>query len=63
MPANGRIQFPGEAREIRFRGGGFWQFWWHPRFRECQRVAVNQNQVTQVIRTDERDCNQGGGRN
>ncbi|HOW46925.1 MAG TPA: hypothetical protein P5163_16325 [Rubrivivax sp.] len=45
------------------RGGGFWQFWWHPRFRECQRVAVNQNQVTQVIRTDERDCNQGGGRN
>ena len=41
------------------RGGGFWQYWWNARLAQCQRVAVSDNQVTQVIRTDPGACGPG----
>jgi hypothetical protein len=40
------------------KDGAYWQYWWSHQRAQCLRIAVNRDQVTQVIRTDEHDCNQ-----
>lgn len=39
-------------------GAGYWQYWWNPQREQCVRVAVNGGRVSQLITTDEHDCNQ-----
>jgi hypothetical protein len=40
---------------------GYWQYWWSSQRDQCIRVAVNGNRATQIIATDEHDCNQTAG--
>jgi hypothetical protein len=37
---------------------GYWQYWWNAQRDQCIRVAVNGNRATQIVTTDEHDCNQ-----
>jgi hypothetical protein len=39
-------------------GSGYWQYWWSAQREQCVRVAVNGGRVSQLITTDEHDCNQ-----
>jgi hypothetical protein len=39
-------------------GSGYWQYWWSSQREQCLRVAVNGGRVSQLITTDEHDCNQ-----
>jgi len=40
------------------KGGSYWQYWWSSQRDQCVRVAVNGGRVSQLITTDEHDCNQ-----
>jgi hypothetical protein len=40
------------------KGNAYWQYWWSGQREQCVRVAVNGGRVTQLITTDEHDCNQ-----
>ncbi|MGL6111594.1 MAG: hypothetical protein ACRC2B_16000 [Rubrivivax sp.] len=40
------------------KGGSYWQYWWSAQRDQCLRAAVNGGRVTQLITTDEHDCNQ-----
>ena len=43
-------------------GNRFWQYWWNGQRGECLRVAINHDQVTQIIATRPSDCpNRAGG--
>ena len=40
------------------KGGSYWQYWWSAQRDQCVRVAVNDGRASQLITTDEHDCNQ-----
>ena len=40
------------------KGDSYWQYWWSYQRDQCVRVAVNGGRVSQLITTDEHDCNQ-----
>jgi hypothetical protein len=40
------------------KGDSYWQYWWSSQRDQCVRVAVNGGKVSQLISTDEHDCNQ-----
>lgn len=42
------------------KDGAYWQYWWSYPQSRCMRLAINRDQVTQVVPTDEHDCNQHG---
>jgi hypothetical protein len=56
------------SRQLSWRGyvlthsadakSGYWQYWWSGQRDQCLRVAVNGGRATQIVTTDEHDCNQ-----
>jgi hypothetical protein len=46
------------THSVSAKGDAYWQYWWSSQRDQCLRVAVNGGRVSQLISTDEHDCNQ-----